>query len=246
MKLRTPPPHSECPERKSRDQGPRDAGPGQPIGARHKPVRHQASGSGAGSVRDARTKPAGTQQASLTTPIITGSFAQLPEAHGALSDLASAGFAPGRTATFFVSPPAEPDQYCAGDGPPPIDGAATGGASGAAIGAAIGAAAGLAALPLLGPAAVAVAGAGAYAGSFAGAMLKLEDQNEPVDTPNAASHRKAGTLIAVAAETPEQQRRAADLLRARGATDIERTEGRLVDGQWTDFDPQAPLQPLKE
>lgn len=47
------------------------------------------------------------------------------------------------------------------------------------------------------------------------------------------------------AETLERRRRAVDLLRARGATDIERTEGRLVDGQWIDFDPQAPLQPLQ-
>ena len=34
------------------------------------------------------------------------------------------------------------------------------------------------------------------------------------------------------------------ILRARGATDIERLEGNIVGGVWSDFDPLRPLKPV--
>ncbi len=219
-----------------------------PAGARRTRLNRRPSRSRNGTEQDPQTIQQSPPRAASMTIIITGNFEQLPDAQKALADLAAAGIAAEQMSTFFVSPSAEPDQYFEGDGPPPVDEAAKGGASGAAVGAAVGAVAGLATLPLLGPAAVAVAGAGAYVGSFAGAMLKVEDHNEPgAETPaevlpDPSLRRKAGSLIAVAASAPELQRKVADILRTRGGTDIERTEGRLVGGQWTDFDPLAPLR----
>lgn len=193
------------------------------------------------------------REARMTT-IITGNFEQLPDAQKAWKDLLETGFTIEQMTTFFVRPAAEPDHYFE-KGLPKVDDAAVGGASGAAVGAAAGAVAGLATLPLLGPAAVAVAGAGAYVGSFAGAMLNVENKNEPeAETPaeeladavpvNADLQRKAGTLLAVAATAPEQQYAVIGILRAHGATDLERTEGQLSGGRWTDFDPLAPLRLL--
>ncbi len=218
-----------------------------PAGARRARLNRRQSRSRNGTEQGPQTIQQRPPRAASMTTIITGNFEQLPDAQKALADLAQAGIAAEQMTTFFVSPSAEPDQYFDGDGPPPVDEAAKGGASGAVVGAAVGAVAGLATLPLLGPAAVAVAGAGAYVGSFAGAMLKVEDHNEPcAETPAevlpASSRRKAGSLIAVAASAPELQRKVADILRTRGGTDIERTEGTLTGGQWTDFDPLAPLR----
>ena len=186
------------------------------------------------------------------TTIITGNFQQQDEARRVLSDLAGAGFAADQTTTFFVNPPGQHDRYPIGgdeDESPGTEDAAGGSASGAAVGGAVGVVVGLATLPVLGPgAAVAAAGVGAYAGSLYGALGNTDDKNNP-ETQAAREElrrseppRKSGMLVAASAPATTQQNTAIRIMRAHGATDIERTEGTIVSGDWTDFNPLTQLK----
>ena len=49
-------------------------------------------------------------------------------------------------------------------------------------------------------------------------------------------------LVAVSAPASAQQDSAIGILRAHGATDIERSDGAIVAGDWTDFNPLTPLR----
>ena len=186
------------------------------------------------------------------TTLITGNFQQQDEAQRAVSDLIGAGFAAGQTTNFFVNPPGQHDRYPIGgdeDESPGTEDSAAGSASGVAVGGAIGVAVGIATLPVLGPgAAVAAAGVGAYAGSLYGALAKTDDGNNP-ETQAAREAlreserpRQSGMLVAVSAPASAQQDTAIRILCAHGATDIERPEGTIVAGDWTDFNPLAPLR----
>lgn len=180
------------------------------------------------------------------TAIITGSFEQQPQAQETLTELFDAGFSKNQLTMFFVKPAAPPDTPPGGAELPPVDNASKGAASGAAVGGALGIAAVVASAPVLGPAAVALAGVGAYVGSFAGAVTHIKNKNEPdaelprEALPDSGLPRKAGTLIAVSAPSLEQQNRVLAILRAHGATDVERTAGTIVEGVWTDYDPTVP------
>lgn len=186
------------------------------------------------------------------TIIISGNFQQQDEAQRAMSALAGAGFAADQTTTFFVNPPGQHDRYPIGgdeDESPGTEDAARGSASGAAVGGAIGVAVGLATVPVLGPgAAVAGAGVGAYAGSLYGALGSTDDRNNPETQANreelrcSEPPRKSGMLVAVSAPASAQQDTAIRILRAHGATDIEHTEGTIVAGDWTDFNPLTLLR----
>lgn len=183
--------------------------------------------------------------------IITGNFQQQGEAQQALSDLAGAGFAADQTTKFFVNPPGQHDLFPIGgdeDESPGTEDAAGGSASGAAVGGAIGVAVGLATLPVLGPgAAVAGVGVGAYAGSLYGALGNTDGKNNPEtqaareDLRRSEPPRKSGMLVAISAPASAQQDAAIRILRAHGATDIERTEGTFTAGQWSDFNPLTPV-----
>ncbi len=186
------------------------------------------------------------------TTLITGNFQQQDDAQRALSDLAGAGFAADQMTTFFVNPPGQHDRYPIGgdqNQSPGTEDSAGGSASGAAIGGAIGVAVGIATLPVLGPgAAIAGAGVGAYTGSLYGALGKTDDKNNP-DTQaereelrRSEQPRKSGVLVAVSAPASAQQDAAIRILRALGATDIERPEGTIVAGEWTDFNPLTSLR----
>ena len=186
------------------------------------------------------------------TIIITGNFQQQDEAQRALSALTGAGFAVDKTTTFFVNPPGQHDRYPVGgdqDESPGTEDAAGGSVSGAAVGGAVGVAVGLVTLPVLGPGAVvAAAGVGAYAGSLYGALGNTDDKNNP-ETQAAREElrrselpRKSGMLVAVSAPASTQQDTAIRILRAHGAADIERPEGTIVAGEWTDFNPLTPLR----
>ena len=184
------------------------------------------------------------------TTLITGNFQQQDEAQRALADLAGAGFAADETTTFFVNPPGQHDRGDE-DEARGTENTAAGSASGAAVGGAVGVAVGLVTLPVLGPgAAVAAAGVGAYAGSLYGALANTGDKNNP-ETQAAREEprrseppRKSGMLVAVSAPASAQQDTAIRILRAHGATDIERTEGTIVAGDWADFNPLTLLRPV--
>ena len=189
------------------------------------------------------------------TTIISGNFKQQDEAQQTMTDLAAAGFAADQMATFYVTPAGQHDLTAVGgdeDASPGLEDAGSGATSGAAIGGAVGVAVGIATLPVLGPgAAVAAAGVGAYVGSLYGALGNMDNKNEP-ETPAASAElrrnghaRKSGMLVAVAAAAAVQQDTAIRIMRAHGATDIERPDGTIVAGDWTDFNPLAPVHQIE-
>jgi hypothetical protein len=174
--------------------------------------------------------------------IVAGNFASKSDADSAVEALLSAGVKPDHICSFRVNPPGQHSVYPIGGDEYASEGTtqAGGGAlTGAAIGGAIGLGAGLAALPIAGPAAVVGgAGIGAYVGSLAGALRNMGDDDE-----GTAAHagdpasRPAGVLVAIEAPQPLERAFAADVLRQRGARDVEETEGTWQNGTWVDFDP---------
>lgn len=172
------------------------------------------------------------------TQIVAGLFDDEKSATAAAHELRSAGFEAADLDQFAVNPPGRHNRLPLGgdeDSEAKAEGGDKGAITGAALGTAVGAVAGLAATPLVGPIAIAGgAAAGAYAGSLAGAVNKMGD-----DEPS-PELRPAGVMVAVNADSAEDEEIAIDLLRDRGAQMIERAEGSWHNGKWVDFDPVRP------
>lgn len=199
------------------------------------------------------------------TTIIAGRFMQYSDATDTMAALVKSGFSADQMTSFFVNPPGQHDSYPLGGDEKESPGTKTAGSGavyGAAGGGGIGAAVGLITAPVLGPAAiVAGAAAGAYVGSLVGALNTMEagdadisqatsDLESASPTPqlpaassseSLAEPRKSGTLVAVAAATVEEQGSALQVMRATHAVDIERAEGLISAGEWTDFNPLTPV-----
>jgi hypothetical protein len=118
-----------------------------------------------------------------------------------------------------------------------VEGAATGGAVGLALGAATS--------PITGPIGPIVGGlVGAHVGSLF-SFSKMKEAGEPeAGGENQVEPRPAGMLVAVAFDDPALEDKAVDLLRKLGAHHIERARGNIVDGDWADFDPDNPPDPI--
>ena len=194
------------------------------------------------------------------TPIIAGRFEQEAQAEAAVAALRHGGFDAADVTVFLVNPAGQHASYLIGGdryASPGAKHAYSGALKGVAVETAVGAGVGLAASPTLGPAAVvAGAGVGAYAGSLVGALGKMEEKpaaakpdehvveppattTAPIDTPN-ASLRSSGIFVAVRAVEFAKRVAAVNVLRAKGAQDIERADGTWQAGQWIDFDPLKP------
>jgi hypothetical protein len=65
------------------------------------------------------------------------------------------------------------------------------------------------------------------------------------DAGTGRASRPAGVLLSARAEG-ELTAQAVEILRAAGARDLERAEGRWENGRWTDFDPGAPPLRMEE
>ena len=105
----------------------------------------------------------------------------------------------------------------------------------------------------VGAAAIAVAGpigpvVGALVGAHVGSLysfnkMKGAGEAEEVDPGEGSPHenlrrpRQPGMLIAVAVDSDEEGERALATLRQLGAQNLEQAEGRIVNGDWEDFDP---------
>lgn len=186
------------------------------------------------------------------TILITGNFQKQRPMRPVLSALKDAGFAPDQTTTFFVSPLGLREKVALEEEAQDVaanEHSGAGAVKGAAVGGFVGVAVGIATLPLLGPgAAVAAVGVGAYTGSLVGALNSLQDKADDVPITTATGigapdglRRKTGILVAVLAAETAQQDRAIAILRSFGATDIERLQGSIFAGEWTDFRPEQPL-----
>jgi len=180
--------------------------------------------------------------------IIAGRFQQQASVEEAAEELVRAGFARECIASFFVNPPGQHDAYDFGGDHAESAGAHTS-RKGVVKGAATGAAVGVAATAFLGPVG-AITGAllGAHVGGLVGSLSEMKERGETgehgEDADNAMPVRKSGLMLAVSVSDNEDH--AIQVLRSLGADDIERAEGTIRDGDWTDFDPvstPALIQP---
>jgi hypothetical protein len=170
--------------------------------------------------------------------IIAGRFDTFDDANAVKARLVEHGFAHDAISVFFNNPPGRHDLTEIG-GDEHADPEAKHAAGGAMAGAAAGAGLGLAAMAT-GPFGVAaLAATGAYVGALAGAMNATDDtrHEQPL-------RRASGVIVGVLADGREDE--AIRALRDRGADNIERAHGTVVDGDWTDFDPiDAPAPSLR-
>jgi hypothetical protein len=171
--------------------------------------------------------------------IIAGMFQQQESAQDAVGELLHAGFAGTRISSFYLSPFSVRDVESVGHSRGAKE-SYRGEAGGAAAGAAVGAAA----ASVLGPVGTVTGGlVGAHVGGMVGTMSKMKEQGDTgehaEDPENAMPIRHSGMMVAVEVEDAAQEEQAIHLLRSLGATDLERTAGSIVDGDWTDFDPNS-------
>ncbi|ATQ79183.1 hypothetical protein CR152_29500 [Massilia violaceinigra] len=174
--------------------------------------------------------------------IVAGHFQLQDEIDHARRELVRAGFSEDRISAFFLNQPGQHDQTPIGGDNMQSPGAKEtpeGVLQGAATGGALGVAVGAATAFVTGPAGPIVGGlVGAHVGSLF-SLSKMKDAGEKEEGSNANRYepRQSGMLIAVAADQPDQEARAIDVLRGLGSHHIERAKGTIEGGDWTDFDP---------
>lgn len=182
------------------------------------------------------------------TIIIAGRFQQQSSASEAVEELQRAGFSPEHISSFYVNPPGQHDTYPIG-GDHAISRGAKKSDKGVVMGALTGGAVGAATVPFLGPIGPITGGLlGAHIGGLMGSLSQMKEQGESEeenDTENAQPLRHSGMLVAVSVFNDNQQKQAAALLDSLGATEIERADGRIENGDWSDFDPAASPHFLK-
>lgn len=181
--------------------------------------------------------------------ILAGHFQLQDEIQHAREELVRAGFADDQISAFYLNQPGQHNltpiggDHLVSPGAKEstvgvVEGEMTGGAVGAAIGAAT--------IPVTGAIGPIVGGlVGAHVGSLY-SFHKMKDRGEheegDSDNENQMVVRPAGMLIAVACASSAEEDRALDLLRRLGAHHIEKAQGTITGGDWTDFDPLSPPQ----
>ena len=177
--------------------------------------------------------------------IVAGRFDQMSAADAVLKALPDAGFQRSEFEFFFVTPPGQHATYPVGGDVHSDEGArhaGSGAMRGVLVGGAIGLAAGIAGFMVFDQLIVILAGVGigAYVGSLLGALSKTRAGRPGRATVEHPVERASGHMVAVLADRPGAEQRAAEILQRHGAKDIERTEGEWRDGDWKDFDPRTP------
>lgn len=173
--------------------------------------------------------------------IIAGSFEEQASVDAAVRALRAAGFPSEHISSFFVAPAGQHARYPIGgdhDQSTGTEEATKGTAAGTTTGGVIGAAIGAISTPLTGPIGAITGGlVGAHVGNLVGALGAMKDDGEQDDTPPI---RHSGLMVAVSTPNEQCMQRAIALLREQGAAGLETGEGRIVNGDWEDFDPAAP------
>jgi len=177
--------------------------------------------------------------------IIAGRFEHQAQVTEFIDALTQAHFEADAVASFYLTPPRESSGQAAQHADhtgPHTEKTQSGAIKGIASGAAVGAVVGAAGIPVLGPLAPALGAlAGAYGGSLAGGLSEIKKSPQDSDPQiDANPPRQAGLMVAVAVRQIDQEQAVIAMLRNLGAQDIERGDGRVVDGRWQDFDPLRP------
>ncbi|SHH07232.1 hypothetical protein [Massilia sp. CF038] len=175
--------------------------------------------------------------------IVAGHFQLQDQVEHARNELMRAGFPEERISAFYLNQPGQHDLTAIGGDhvlSPGAKESPEGVAQGAAAGGAVGAAIGAATAVVTGPAGPIVGGlVGAHVGSLY-SLSKMKDAGEGEDGghgENQYEPRKAGMVVAVAFDLPEEEERALEVLHRLGSDHIERAHGTIENGDWTDFNP---------
>lgn len=172
--------------------------------------------------------------------IIAGKFDVQSEVDAAISALRSAGFPADHISTFYLAPAGQHARYAIGGDHDKSAGAEQtpqGTAAGTTTGGLVGAAIGAVTTPLTGPIGAITGGlVGAHLGNLVGALGTMKDDKDPEHEP---AIRHAGLMVAVTTPNAQCEQRAIGILREQGAQQMEAGEGRIVNGDWEDFDPSA-------
>ena len=175
--------------------------------------------------------------------IVAGHFQLQDQVEHARNELMRAGFAEDRISSFYLNQPGQHDITAIGGDriqSPGAEETPEGVVEGAAAGGAVGAAIGLATSVVTGPAGPIVGGlVGAHVGSlFSLSKMKEAGEGEQGGAgENLFEPRKAGMVVAVALDQPDDESRALEVLHRLGSDHIERAKGTIENGDWTDFDP---------
>ncbi|OXJ25652.1 hypothetical protein CFB82_38495 [Burkholderia sp. HI2714] len=179
--------------------------------------------------------------------IVAGRFTTFDEAEGGARHLYERAFGSDDVSIFFLNPAGQHARFPIG-GDVYADTAAKPGGRGAMIGAIRGVVIGIVVGLLVYaigvrywfvPAAAALAGA--YLGAFGGALGRM--RGEQAEGKGTLAQSESGVILAVRV-APDTVNTAEDVLRATGASSIERVEGDWQDGEWRDFDPvRRPGEP---
>jgi hypothetical protein len=91
---------------------------------------------------------------------------------------------------------------------------------------------------------IAAAGVGAYLGALAGALWVIgrgrrRHPAAPIARDAHPAVRQAGVMLALHV-SPDRDALARTVLTQAGGTDVERAQGRWLNGKWEDFDPLTP------
>ncbi len=175
--------------------------------------------------------------------IVAGHFQLQDQIAQARAELMEAGFPEDRISSFFLNQPGQHDMIAIGGDrvqSPGAEESPLGVVEGAAAGGAVGAAIGLSTIAATGPIGPLVGGlVGAHVGSlYSFAKMKEAGESEQGGHgENAFEPRKPGMLVAVAADQPGDEEKALAVLHRLGSDHIERADGTIANGDWTDFDP---------
>lgn len=173
------------------------------------------------------------------TTILAGHVQLQDQADQAREQLQRAGFKAEQISTFFVNQSGQHDMAGGGvvvEESTGTDAVPTGVGEGIAVGAAIGAVGGVIAGPV-GPAVGALVGA--HIGSLFG-LSKMKEAGERDDNGgNIIAPRLAGMLVAVAVPSSADEPRAIEVFKRLGVHHVERAEGTISFGDWTDFNPMS-------
>ncbi len=173
--------------------------------------------------------------------IIAGRFDEQVAVDAAVCALRAAGFPAEHISSFYVAPAGQHARYSLGGDHDKSTGAEDtpkGTAAGTTTGGVIGAAIGAISTPLTGPIGAITGGlVGAHVGNLVGALGTMKDDTAAPDAPPI---RHAGLMVAVCTPNDACRQRAASLLRSQGAASLELASGRIMNGDWQDFDPSAP------
>lgn len=163
--------------------------------------------------------------------IIAGRFEQQTHVQEAAGALMRAGFDEDRISAFYMTPVERRATVSLEENRIASEGAKHT-PKGVAAGGVVGAAVGLAASPLAGPAGLA---GGALVGAHLGELIGTLSQTD--DAEDSPPIRHSGMMVAVEVHDAFEESQVVEVLNSLGAQDLERAEGTIENGDWSDFNP---------